>query len=241
MRDHDDGHVKSLLEFQNQLIHSGRNNRIQPSRRLIEEKNLRVHGQRAGNCGAFFHSAAQLRGHVVFESRQADLIQFQPQNNFDGRIFQFGMLAQQQRHIFADRHRAKQRAALNHQSFAAHHVKIDAVENLAVTVTDAKIPKRDHRLRLRHRDVDLVHGDISKSYFSLKKKKSAVNTRSTRITKNMETTTARVVDRPTCSAPAPVESPSWHPTAVIVTPNMTLLIKPVVMSRKKSASKDAWM
>src|SRR5436309_3093580 len=54
------------------------------------------------------------------------------------------------------------------------------------------------------------------SYRSLKKKKSTVNTRSTRITRKIDTTTARVVERPTCSAPAPVESPSWHPTAVIL-------------------------
>src|SRR5260370_6863776 len=108
--------------------------------------------------------------------------------------------------------------AQNHHGFAAHHVKIDAVEDFALAITDAKIPKRDHRFRLHHCAIDLLH-EIFQTYFSLTKKKSAVNTRSTRITKNIETTTARVVDRPPCSAPAPVETPSRHPPPVSVPPN----------------------
>src|SRR5260370_1453023 len=291
MGDHDDGHVKCLFEFENKLIHAGSNNRIQSRGRLVEKKNLRIHGQRASHRGALLHAAAQLRRHVVLESGQTYLIQFQPQDDFDGRLFQRGVLAQRQSHVFSDGHRAKQRAALkrhadflpdfvhftrrngrdvfpfepdftrtrpfqahqwqqkralagtgtaqNHQRFTVHHIKTDAVENFVFSITDAKIPQRNRRLRLHRNAVGLLHGRYSKPYFSLMKKKSVVNTRSTRITRKMETTTARVVDRPTCSAPAPVESPSWHPTAVIVIPNITLFIKPVVMSRRNNASHDA--
>jgi len=72
---------------------------------------------------------------------------------------------------------------------------------------------------------------ILSSYPWLKKKKSAVNTKVHQTTKNMER------PRHACRAasllrPAPVESP--HGTyRRIVTPNITLLIKPVAMSAKK--------
>ena len=55
----------------------------------------------------------------------------------------------------------------------------------------------------------------------------------------IDITTARVVDLPTCSAPAPVFKPSRHPTAVIVIPNITLFTSPVMRSRKNNASTDA--
>ncbi len=54
----------------------------------------------------------------------------------------------------------------------------------------------------------------------------AVKIRSTTITRKIDFTTAEVVDRPTSSEPRPVAKPSWHPTAVITSPNITLLIKP---------------
>jgi len=57
----------------------------------------------------------------------------------------------------------------------------------------------------------------------------------------MDLTTACVVDRPTCSAPAPVDSPSRQPTAVMVMPNITLFTNPVVISRRSKESMEAWM
>ncbi len=104
--------MKSLLEFKNKLVHSRGNDRIKPGGRLIKKKNLGIHGQRASHGGALLHATAQLRGHVVFESGQTHLVEFEAQNNFDGRIFQLGMLAQRQGHVFSDRHRTKQCATL---------------------------------------------------------------------------------------------------------------------------------
>src|SRR5579871_4501746 len=51
----------------------------------------------------------------------------------------------------------------------------------------------------------------------------------------MEITTADVVERPTSSAPAPVEKPSWQPTAVMIIPNTKALITPVITSESTSA------
>ena len=67
----------------------------------------------------------------------------------------------------------------------------------------------------------------------------AVKTRSTATTRKIEITTALVVERPTCSAPPVVDKPSRQPTAVIVTPNITLLISPETISRTYSDSIDA--
>ena len=56
----------------------------------------------------------------------------------------------------------------------------------------------------------------------------------------MDVTTAEVVERPTSSAPAPVEKPSWQPTAVITRENSALFTRPVKISRRNRASRVAW-
>ena len=73
------------------------------------------------------------------------------------------------------------------------------------------------------------------------KKNNAVKNKSTTTTRKIDLTTACVVDRPTCSAPVPVESPSRHPTAVMVTPNITLFTNPVVIFRRNKESTEAWI
>ena len=107
------------------------------------------------------------------------------------------------------------------------HVKFNAVKNLRIPVTDAEISQGDDRLRNQLETVRCsAPSKASHSYLSAHEKKTAVKTKSTITTMNIDITTALVVERPTCSAPLPVESPSRHPTAVIVMPNITLLINP---------------
>src|SRR5205807_4788218 len=122
----------------------------------------------------------------------------------------------------------------DHQRFSLHHVEADAMKNLSVSVADAQVAQGNHGFWLRARKyVVCGHGLPAK-------KNRAVKNKSTTTTRKMDMTTARVVDRPTCSAPAPVDSPSRQPTAVIVMPNMTLFTRPVVMSRRRSESIEAW-
>ena len=59
------------------------------------------------------------------------------------------------------------------------------------------------------------------------------------VTIGLEMTTAEVVERPTSSAPAPVEKPSWQPTAVMTMPKTRLLRTPLVTSRSSRASRVA--
>src|SRR5712671_5322793 len=109
------------------------------------------------------------------------------------------------------------------------------MKNLSVSVADAQIAQGNHGFWLRARKY-LVCGHRLPA-----KKNRAVKNRSTTTTKKIDMTTARVVDRPTCSAPAPVDNPSRHPTAVMVIPNITLFTNPLEMSCKMRESIDARM
>src|SRR5580700_2730525 len=130
------------------------------------------------------------------------------------------------------------RTAHNHQRLTACHVEAYAMKNLGSPVLHMEIPHRDHWFSADGYGIVSFHSARSRFYGVPTKKNSAVNTRSSRTTRKIDFTTAAVVERPTCSAPTPVESPSKHPTAVIVAPNITLLISPVVMSRRMSASTE---
>ena len=109
----------------------GRNDRIEPRGRLVEEQDLRVHRQRASHRGALLHSAAQLRGHEVLEACQAHLLQLDPHHDLDGRFFKMGVLAQRQRHIFAHRHGAEKRPALKRHSHLLANLVHLVVRDLA--------------------------------------------------------------------------------------------------------------
>src|SRR5882672_6460197 len=127
------------------------------------------------------------------------------------------------------------RTAKDHQGFAAHDVEADAVQNLSLSVTDAQVPQRNHGFDRGSRKY------LSCSHQLPAKKNRTVKNKSTTTTRKMDLTTACVVDRPTCSAPAPVDSPSRQPTAVMVMPNITLFTNPVVISRRSKESMEAWM
>src|SRR5712672_4155662 len=107
------------------------------------------------------------------------------------------------------------------------------MKNLSVSVADAQIAQGNHGFWLRARKY-LVCGHRLPA-----KKNRTVKNKSTTTTRKMDLTTACVVDRPTCSAPAPVDSPSRQPTAVMVMPNITLFTSPVTISRRKSESIEA--
>src|SRR6266849_414699 len=54
---HDDhGHLERLLKKENQFVQFCRNNRIEPSGRLVEYENLRIESNSTGHRGPFFHA-----------------------------------------------------------------------------------------------------------------------------------------------------------------------------------------
>src|SRR5882672_8628171 len=127
------------------------------------------------------------------------------------------------------------RTAKDHQRFAAYDVEADAMQNLSFSVTHAQVPQRNYGFSMERRRYLFCRHQLPA------KKNNAVKSKSTTTTRKMDLTTACVVDRPTCSAPAPVDSPSRHPTAVMVMPNITLFTSPVVISRRSKESIEAWM
>jgi hypothetical protein len=210
VRDHNDGHVKRFLQFENELINARRDDGIESRGRLVKKKNFRVHGKSAGDGGALLHPAAQLRRKIIFVTGEPDLIELEPQHDFDGWVFKFGVFAQRQRNVFADGHRAKERATLkahahvaakcvellvgnrgkvfafnpnfagggtlepderaekralagtrtakDDQRLALLDIKRDAMQNLAIAITDAEIAERNGgRLRLNWRAGQAAH------------------------------------------------------------------------------------
>src|SRR5712664_2651011 len=122
-------------------------------------------------------------------------------------------------------------------------ILLQASHKLAYAALDIAVHGSNDR-----RDVFSVHGFRMQGRKYLvcchrapAKKNRAVKNKSTTTTRKMDITTARVVDRPTCSAPPPVVRPSRHPTAVMVMPNITLLISPEKISRRNSDSMDSRM
>ena len=68
-------------------------------------------------------AATQLRRHVVFESFEPDLLQFEPKDDFNGGVFQPGMFSKGQSHVFAHGHRAEQGTTLEgHADLRANFV-----------------------------------------------------------------------------------------------------------------------
>src|SRR5713101_484180 len=287
VRNHNDGHVERALQFQNQFVDTCCDDGIQSIRGLVEKQDLRVHRQRAGHGSAFLHATTKLRRRVILESFEADLLQFEPKDDFNRGIFEPCVFSKGQSHVFAHGHRAEQgtaleghadlranlvhffrggfreipafdpyltragffetyerakkrafprpRTAKDHQRFAAYDVEVDAMQNLSLSVTDAQVAQRNHGFSMGSRKYLFYRHQLPA------KKNNAVKSKSTTTIRKMDLTTASVVDRPTCSAPAPVDSPSRQPTAVMVMPNITLFTNPVVISRRSKESMEAWM
>src|SRR6202011_5141511 len=232
---------------------------------FIEEKNLRVHRQSASDGGAFLHATAKLRRHVILKPLEPHLLQLEPHHDFDRRVLELGVLPQRQPHILADAHRAKQRSALKrHANLLANLVHFWVGNRRDVFALDPNFSgarffqthqrpqeralpgagaSQDHeRFAVLHLKRDAMQNlDLAITHAQVTKKNRPVKTKSTSTTRKIDITTALVVERPTCSAPAPVASPSWQPTAVMVIPNITLLTSPVVISRRKRESSEAWI
>ena len=117
--DDHDGHAHVLLEFEDELVQQGGADRVEPGRRLVKENDFGVHRQRAGEPGAFAHTAADFGRVIILESGKAD------EREFEGGLFpdlgggKLRIALQGQGHILGEGHGAPQRAALEEQAHAA--------------------------------------------------------------------------------------------------------------------------
>src|SRR5712671_142991 len=123
MGDNDNGHAEGLFEFEDELIDAGGDNGIESGRRFVEEKNFGVHGKSASDSGTFFHAATELRRHVVLETLQSNLLEFETQHDFNGGFLEASVFAERQGNVFADGHGAEERATLKgHANFLADFI-----------------------------------------------------------------------------------------------------------------------
>ncbi len=60
--DDNDCHAKCFFQLQNQLVDAGRDDRIESGGRFVEEQDLRVHGERARDCGIALPSPLNCAG-----------------------------------------------------------------------------------------------------------------------------------------------------------------------------------
>src|SRR5262249_42589419 len=110
--DHDGG-AEAVAEIEDQLVQPPRADRVEPRRGLVEEEDVGVERHRARQAGALLHAAADLRGIVILEAREADEGELERGQGGDlhcadgGGVFLKG-----QGHVLRQGHRAPERPAL---------------------------------------------------------------------------------------------------------------------------------
>lgn len=93
MADHDQGHFRvCLAHIQQQLIHLGRIDRIEPGGRFIAKKQRRLRDNGAGQSAALLHPAGQFIGIIIGKLGKPYQIQNTQDGRTDSRFGQTGML-----------------------------------------------------------------------------------------------------------------------------------------------------
>ena len=116
VRHHDHSHGVGFFEVQDEIVDAGGGDGVEARGGFIEEQDVGIHGQRAGECGAFAHASAELRRAVVLEAAEAHLFQLDANHDLDGSGLEGGVFEQGQGDVFADPQGADQCPALKGQT-----------------------------------------------------------------------------------------------------------------------------
>ena len=116
VRHEDDREPEGLRERQDQLVEIGRHHGIEAGRRLVEEDELGLERERAGDRGALLHAAGELGGELVGGAVEADELQLRARDRGDRVVREIGPLLERQRDVLADGQRAEERAGLEHDA-----------------------------------------------------------------------------------------------------------------------------
>ena len=115
MRDKQHGFAGRLPDAQQQLLHEHPGLVVECAKGLVEQQDLRVVGQCAGNRRALLHAAGQLLGKMVFKAAQADF-----GDEVVAALFLRGLahaaLTQAETDILGNGQPRKQRVALKHHA-----------------------------------------------------------------------------------------------------------------------------
>jgi hypothetical protein len=96
-------HAEGTLQEQNQLVDAGRDDRIEPRRRLVEHENLGIERHGARDRRPLLHPARELMGQQCPGPGQSDGFQLQPNHQRDHRIGERGEFLQGQCDVLLDR------------------------------------------------------------------------------------------------------------------------------------------
>src|SRR6202040_2805230 len=97
--------------------------------------------QSASQCRAFLHAAAELRWRVILKSLETDLLQFEPQDDFNCGFLQARVFPERESDVFAHSHRPKQSAALEgHADLSSNLVQLCRGSFRQVLALDQNFP-----------------------------------------------------------------------------------------------------
>ena len=116
MRHHHEGSAEVVAQVQDQPVESGRGDRVQPGGGLVEEQQRRVQRHRARDAGPLGHAAGNLRRVQLRRVRQPDQAELHPRHRGAALRRQVGEHLQRQHDVLQQRHRAEQRARLEHHA-----------------------------------------------------------------------------------------------------------------------------
>ena len=100
------------VQVDDQLVQERRTHRVEAGVRLVEEHDLGVEHQRAGQAGALAHAAGDLAGQLVLGADQADQVHLLHDDVADLGLGLLGVLAQREGDVVVEVHRAEHGAVL---------------------------------------------------------------------------------------------------------------------------------
>ena len=125
VRHHENREAEALVQALDQLVVVRRADRVEAGGRLVEEQQLRVERQGAGQAGALAHAAGKLRGLLVAGvRRQADHRDLERGDVAHRLLVEAGMLADRHDDVLGHAQRGEQRAVLELHAGARLHVAL---------------------------------------------------------------------------------------------------------------------
>ena len=108
----DDRDAQVAAEREDELVELDRRDRVEPGGRLVEEQEIGLEHQGAGNAGALFHAARDFARQMLGKRTKPDEIELGLDELPRRRAAYRGPCSQGKREVLRERHRAEERARL---------------------------------------------------------------------------------------------------------------------------------
>ena len=138
VRHDDDRDAQVAAEREDELIELDGRDRVETGGRLVEEQEIGLEHQGAGNAGALLHAARDFAGQMLGERTEPDEVELGLDELPHGRAAYRGPGRQREREVFRERHRAEERARLKEHAEGRHALVAVRLSN-AVDVDSARL------------------------------------------------------------------------------------------------------